>query len=62
MNENFKNKEIIFCDLDGTLIDTISGETFPKGIWDMKLRFAEVECVKMWAYIDDLLPKSAWVL
>ena len=26
MNENLKNKKVIFCDLDGTLIETISGE------------------------------------
>ena len=26
MNEILKNKNILFCDLDGTLIETISGE------------------------------------
>ena len=26
MNEILKNKKVIFCDLDGTLIETISGE------------------------------------
>ena len=31
-----KKYDIIFSDLDGTLIKNISGETFPKGIWDMK--------------------------
>ena len=46
MNENLKNKKVIFCDLDGTLIDTISGETFPKGIWDMKLRFDVLDSIK----------------
>ena len=35
MNEILKNKKVIFCDLDGTLIETISRETFPKGIWVM---------------------------
>ena len=45
-NENLKNKNIIFCDLDGTLIETISGETFPKGIWDMKLRFDVLDAIK----------------
>ena len=46
MNENLKNKKVIFCDLDGTLIETISGETFPKGIWDMKLRFDVLDTIK----------------
>ena len=32
-----KEYKVIFADLDGTLIETISGETFHKGIWDMKL-------------------------
>ena len=46
MNENLKNKKILFCDLDGTLIETISGSTFPKGIWDMKLRFDVLDAIK----------------
>ena len=46
MNEILKNKNIIFCDLDGTLIETISGETFPKGIWDMKIRFDVLDAIK----------------
>ena len=46
MNEKFKNKKVIFCDLDGTLIDTISGETFPKGIWDMRIKFDVLDAIK----------------
>lgn len=34
-----KKYDVIFSDLDGTLINTISGETFPKGILDMEFRF-----------------------
>ena len=34
-----KKYKVIFADLDGTLIETLSGETFPKGIWDMKIKF-----------------------
>ena len=39
-------KEVIFADLDGTLIDTISGETFPNGIWDMKIKFEVLDKIK----------------
>ena len=41
-----KEYKVIFADLDGTLIDTISGETFPKGIWDMKIRFDVLDKIK----------------
>lgn len=41
-----KKYDIIFSDLDGTLINTISGETFPKGIWDMKIRFEVLDKIK----------------
>ena len=45
MNEILKNKNIIFCDLDGTLSETISGSTFPKGIWDMQFRFDVLDAI-----------------
>lgn len=32
--------------MDGTLINTLSGETFPKGIWDMKIRFDVLDAIK----------------
>lgn len=31
--------KVLFIDLDGTLTDTVSGSTFPQGVWDMKLKF-----------------------
>lgn len=41
-----KKYKVIFADLDGTLINTISGETFPKGIWDMKINFDVLNKIK----------------
>ena len=41
-----KKYEIIFSDLDGTLIKTISREIFPKGLWDMKIRFEVLDKIK----------------
>ena len=41
-----KKYDVIFSDLDGTLIKTISGEIFPKGIWDMQLRFEVLDKIK----------------
>ena len=41
-----KKYKVIFSDLDGTLIETISGKTFPKGIWDMKIRFEVLDKIK----------------
>ncbi len=29
-------KKVLFAELDGTLIDTISERTFPLGIWDIQ--------------------------
>lgn len=46
LNETLKAKKIIFCDLDGTLIETISGEVFPKGIWDMRIKFDVLDAIK----------------
>ena len=41
-----KKYKVIFSDLYGTLIETISGKTFPKGIWDMKIRFDVLDKIK----------------
>lgn len=41
-----KKYKVLFCDLDGTLIETLSGKTFPKGIWDMKFKFDVLDAIK----------------
>lgn len=41
-----KKYKILFSDLDGTLIKTKSGEIFPKGVWDMELRFDVLDSIK----------------
>lgn len=41
-----KKYKVLFCDLDGTLIETLSGETFPKGIGDMKIKFDVLDAIK----------------
>ena len=41
-----ENKKVLFADLDGTLINTITGSVFPRGIWDMQLRFDVLKVIK----------------
>lgn len=41
-----KKYKVLFCDMDGTLIETASGETFPNGIWDMKFKFDVLDAIK----------------
>ena len=41
-----KKYDIIFSDLDRTLIKTISREIFPKGIWDMYFKFSILAKIK----------------
>lgn len=49
-----KKCKLLITDLDGTLIETLSGDTFPKGIWDMKLKLYVFEAIKNYAP-DDIL-------
>lgn len=44
--EEKRPKKCLFIDLDGTLIVTRSGNTFPQGIWDMELRFDVLDAIK----------------
>lgn len=37
---------VLFADLDGTLIDTITRCTFPQGIWDMKIKLDVLDKIK----------------
>lgn len=41
-----KDYKILFADLDGTIIDTLTGNTFPCGIWDMKFKFDVIDKIK----------------
>lgn len=49
-----KKCKLLITDLDGTLIETVSGNTFPKGIWDMKIKLDVFEAIKNYAP-DDIL-------
>lgn len=41
-----KEIKAIYIGLDGILIDTISGDSKPRGIWDMKFRFDVLHTIK----------------
>jgi len=40
---NFENKKVLFIDLDGTLIKTVSGKTFPEDITDFRIQFSVLD-------------------
>lgn len=41
-----KKYKVLFTNLDGVIINTISGESLPKGIWDMKFKFDVLDAIK----------------
>ena len=53
MDATQKHNKVLFIDLDGTLIQPLGGRTFPKGCWDMELKFATFEAIKK--YNPDLV-------
>lgn len=42
-----KSYKVVFLDLDGTLINTISGQIFPLGVWDMKLNLPLLDSINI---------------
>ena len=51
-----KHYKIILCDLDDTLIKTHTGETFPKGVWDMEFKY------DVWDKIKELNPEYLFIV
>lgn len=45
-----EKKKVLLIDLDGTLIHTISGDVFPKGVWDMKIDFELLDKIKEYGF------------
>lgn len=41
-----KEYKLLFADLDGTLIEPITTNTFPQGVWDMKIKFDVLDKIK----------------
>lgn len=41
-----KNYKIVFVDLDNALIETRTDDIFPKGVWDMQIRFDVFNALK----------------
>jgi DNA 3'-phosphatase len=41
-----KKYKVLFADLDGTLIKTKSGKTFPEDLWDMKLKYDVLDAIR----------------
>ena len=43
------NKRVIFIDLDGTLIEPASGDTFPRNLLDFKIKDDVVQKLEDWS-------------
>lgn len=41
-----KQYNLLFADLDGTLIEPVTTNTFPQGVWDMKFKFDVLDKIK----------------
>ena len=48
---DFETKKVLFIDLDGTLIKTISGKTFPEDITDFRVQLPVLDKI-----IEDYMP------
>lgn len=50
----YKKKRILFIDFDGTLVETVSGKTFPIDVADVKVKHEVVEALKKLCLGTDL--------
>lgn len=62
--DNLMHKRILFFDLDGTLIETESGNTFPHDISDMKIKRNVWLKIKAWAdnSFDERQPRFIFIV
>lgn len=51
--------KVIFADINNTLVNTLSGKTFPIGIWDVKPNMSVWEKLREWA--DIIFPEQAYL-